>query len=145
MVPIPKSLPLSRFDPHHAWIRKPHTPLLAASQRYFTALRCPHRAPWWKTPRKLGPVVKEEGKRYPGYCLVQHDPSTQERPYQWHSPLVSLSLQPASAWTLPCRHGPTRSLGLVAGTLHSGIEPGCGLAGSQLVIKSCLGWRKISS
>lgn len=128
MVPIPKSLPLSDLTPimpgygdliPHCWLQAKDISQLSAR---------PRRAPWWKAPRgKLGPAVKEEGKRYPGYCLVPHAPSTQERPYQWHSPLVSLSLQPASAWTLPsAAQGPTRSLGLVAGTLHSGTEPGCG-------------------
>lgn len=48
-------------------------------------------------------------------------------PHQWHSPLSSLRLQPASAWTLPsAAQGPTRRMGPAAGTWHSGTEPGCG-------------------
>lgn len=72
-------------------------------------------------------MVKEEGKTYLGHCQTPHALGAQKRPHPWHSPLSGLSLQLASAWTLPsAAQGPTRRLGLAASTWHSGTEPGYG-------------------
>lgn len=103
----------------HCWLQAKDISRLSAR---------PGMPPWWRAPReKLGPVVKEEGKRYLGHCQAPPAPSAQEWPHQWHSPLSSLSLQHASAGTLPfAAQGPTRRLDPAAGTWHSGTEPGCG-------------------
>ena len=107
MVPIPKSLPLSDLIPimpgygdliPHCWLQAKDISQLSAR---------PRRAPWWKAPRgKLGPVVKEEGKRYPGYCLVPHAPKYPGKTL----PMALTSRKPESAArfsmdTALCRSG----------------------------------------
>lgn len=134
-----------RFDPHHAWIRN-HTPLLAASQRYFTAPPPILGLLGWKTPReKLGPVVKEEGKRYPGYCLNSTWPKHPGKTL----PMAFTSRKPESAArfsmdTALCRSWSHEEPGSCsrAPLQIAVLSQAVALAGSQLVMKSCLGWRE---
>lgn len=124
-----KVLSFIRVDPQHAWILETSYPIIGCKPKILhSSLLIQVWLLGEKHPEEsLGLWSRKKENRYLGHCQTPHAPGAQESPHPWHLLLSSLSLQPASAWTLPsAAQGPRGRLGLATSTWHSGTEPGCG-------------------